>query len=345
MDTVNNGDGTFDLNLHPNPNVLIPGNYWLFALNANDTPSIGQTVQILHPFTNQAVSADGTQALDIPNISLDGDFTIEFWAYLEPGQAISNLDGIVGNSADGFDIQFYQSRARLFARDYGQLQIRANAPTVDGQWTHYAFVREGSTLTLYINGVQDAAVNDSFTAPFVIDYLLRSSATRGALYGQLDELRIWSLARSAADVAANHTLEIGPSTSGLLAYYKFDSGGDSIIDATGNAATATLPATGVTKITSTAPIITSSFDSDGDGVPDSDDAFPFDASETTDTDGDGVGDNSDPFPDDASETVDSDGDGVGDNADAFPNDASETTDTDGDGVGDNADAFPNDPTQ
>jgi hypothetical protein len=35
------------------------------------------------------------------------------------------------------------------------------------------------------------------------------------------------------------------------------------------------------------------FDGDGDGVPDEDDAFPNDPTETKDTDGDGVGDNAD----------------------------------------------------
>ena len=86
-------------------------------------------------------------------------------------------------------------------------------------------------------------------------------------------------------------------------------------------------------------------DSDGDGVADSQDAFPNDPSEWADTDGDGVGDNADVFPNDAAETLDSDGDGIGDNADAFPNDAAENKDTDGDGVGDNADAFPEDETE
>ena len=104
-------------------------------------------------------------------------------------------------------------------------------------------------------------------------------------------------------------------------------------------------------------------DSDADGVLNTNDAFPYDATETTDTDSDGIGDNSDPdidndsalnasdaFPYDASETADTDSDGVGDNTDpdidddgvlnaddAFPYDATETTDTDSDGVGDNTD--------
>jgi hypothetical protein len=59
-------------------------------------------------------------------------------------------------------------------------------------------------------------------------------------------------------------------------------------------------------------------DSDGDGVPDDQDAFPLDPNESSDRDGDGVGDNADAFPDDSSETKDTDGDGIGDNSDPYP---------------------------
>ncbi|WP_083494308.1 collagenase [Colwellia sp. MT41] len=109
---------------------------------------------------------------------------------------------------------------------------------------------------------------------------------------------------------------------------------------------------------------TQPLDSDGDGVIDSLDAFPFDPTETKDSDGDGVGDNADVFPFDATEWLDTDGDGIGDNSDptpngdvdtdgdgyldsvdAFPNDATEWLDTDGDGHGNNSDAFPNDATE
>ncbi|MCG2826577.1 MAG: hypothetical protein L6265_08320 [Thermoplasmatales archaeon] len=41
-------------------------------------------------------------------------------------------------------------------------------------------------------------------------------------------------------------------------------------------------------------------DSDGDGVPDNEDAFPYNPSEWADSDGDGVGDNSDAYPNDPS---------------------------------------------
>lgn len=77
-------------------------------------------------------------------------------------------------------------------------------------------------------------------------------------------------------------------------------------------------------------------DVDGDGVVDTEDAFPNDATETTDTDGDGTGDNSDAFPEDPSEDTDTDGDGLGDNSDPYPS----SSDGDEDGIDDPADNCP-----
>ncbi len=99
-------------------------------------------------------------------------------------------------------------------------------------------------------------------------------------------------------------------------------------------------------------------DADGDGVPDSEDAFPFDPAYNSDRDGDGVPDELDAFPDNFAESADTDGDGIGDNSDpdidgdgvanlqdAFPFDRNEWSDRDGDGVGDNSDRFPDDPRE
>ncbi len=43
---VDNGDGTFTVSFPANPNILIVGNYWLFALDADGTPSIGETINV-----------------------------------------------------------------------------------------------------------------------------------------------------------------------------------------------------------------------------------------------------------------------------------------------------------
>jgi hypothetical protein len=53
-------------------------------------------------------------------------------------------------------------------------------------------------------------------------------------------------------------------------------------------------------------LLSDTADFDGDGVVDSLDHFPAEASETTDTDGDGFGDNTDPFPSDPSNAGEAD---------------------------------------
>jgi alpha-tubulin suppressor-like RCC1 family protein len=85
-------------------------------------------------------------------------------------------------------------------------------------------------------------------------------------------------------------------------------------------------------------------DTDGDGVENTLDVFPFDVTEALDSDADGIGNNADPdddndgfadinddLPLDATEQLDTDADGIGNNTD---------TDDDGDGIEDGNDAFP-----
>lgn len=97
-------------------------------------------------------------------------------------------------------------------------------------------------------------------------------------------------------------------------------------------------------------------DIDGDGVLNSNDDLPLDATETLDSDNDGVGDNSDNCPQTANTNQtntdanflggdalgdacddDIDADGVFNDEDDLPINPHETVDTDGDGIGDNSD--------
>ncbi|MFK8028573.1 MAG: galactose oxidase-like domain-containing protein, partial [Gammaproteobacteria bacterium] len=55
VSSINNNDGTFTLTMYPNQNVLIGGNYWLYAVNANGTPSIGENIQVLRSLANNNI--------------------------------------------------------------------------------------------------------------------------------------------------------------------------------------------------------------------------------------------------------------------------------------------------
>lgn len=116
----------------------------------------------------------------------------------------------------------------------------------------------------------------------------------------------------------------------------------------------------VTSFLSSSKVRLYDLDTDGDGVTDSNDAFPLELTQWSDADMDGYGDNingvmGDQFPNDGTQYVDVDGDGHGDNpagteGDLFPNNADQWQDRDGDGYGDNmqgqdGDMFPDEPTQ
>ena len=107
-------------------------------------------------------------------------------------------------------------------------------------------------------------------------------------------------------------------------------------------------------------------DEDGDGIPDGDDRFIFNPTQTSDSDMDGYGDNQDPnatqvdnFTMNPTQWADLDGDGYGDNQDPnatqmdnFTMNPTQWADLDGDGYGDNqseratqVDNFTTNPTQ
>jgi len=188
-----------------------------------------------------------------------------------------------------------------------------------------------SSITLYLNQAYNDAgysaednVDGDISANVVVDGDLVNTTSTGT----------YTVTYNLADLAGNNAVQltrkinviVEPSDDNSDSQVNNDIDGDGVNDSED-----AFPNDG-----------SESVDSDGDGMGDNADIFPNDASETTDTDLDGTGDNADAFPNDVSETTDTDLDGTGDNADIFPNDASETTDTDLDGTGDNADAFPND---
>ncbi len=62
---VDNGDGTFTVSFPANPNVLIVGNYWLFAVQADGTPSIGETINVQRAFVPPPEPEGGVYVSDL----------------------------------------------------------------------------------------------------------------------------------------------------------------------------------------------------------------------------------------------------------------------------------------
>jgi hypothetical protein len=120
----------------------------------------------------------------------------------------------------------------------------------DGGWHHAAGTlgADGGTR-VYADGVLGGALPANTLSSFTTDTNYRLGY--GHTYfvsplnffgGSLDEVRVWSIERSAAEIAADSTTHLAPTTPGLQGYWKLDETGASTTteDATGRSAPGTL---------------------------------------------------------------------------------------------------------
>ena len=132
--------------------------------------------------------------------------------------------------------------------------ISVGAGATDGNWHHIAMTWQKNTVNgfkSYLDGVlvdQRNSANVNLPAITSGGYLGAYNGTSEFMNGSLDEVRIWTRALSAAEIAANRFVEITSTGNGLLASYHFNqgiAGGNnagitSLNDGSGNSYTGTL---------------------------------------------------------------------------------------------------------
>ena len=140
------------------------------------------------------------------------------------------------------------------------------------QWIHMAGTYDGTTSRFYKNGALERSETNSGNidwnpAPDKF-YLGRfhDSDENNYFDGYLDEVRIWSVARTAAQIADNIHVELDGDETGLVAYFKMSNGsGTTITDNSENSNTGTMVNMANSDwITSNAPIgdLTSGYTTD-----------------------------------------------------------------------------------
>ncbi|RME72429.1 MAG: LamG domain-containing protein [Planctomycetota bacterium] len=202
--------------------------YWAFDGNGNDASGNGldATIEGAAAFgggvVGDALLLDGTDdravVADDPLLDFDTNdaFSLALWLRIDvTHQAPTTASlGIVEKWA-GSGGYPYTLRAlldgnrnptgKIYAGRYdGSSGVTVSSPVVfdDGGWHHVAFVKDGTTLTLYIDGAAVGTSTDTLTGSTLNASALYigSRAAGQYLAGAIDELRIYGGALTASEV-------------------------------------------------------------------------------------------------------------------------------------------------
>ena len=205
-----------------------------------------------------ALDFDGTN--DVVQTTYSGvlgsaDRTFEAWIFVSTTAPSSNLTMLdYGTNSAGSRNTFIVdgSRSLRFLSGGTNGNLPASSTTIQaGVWTHVAFVLNNGTGFIYINGVQVSTGNlsgvNTPTGNANVTIGERVSGGSIPFEGKIDEVRIWNVARTPAEIMVNMNTELCSLPASLEAYYKFNhgvaagtnTGLTNVIDEIGNTATAT----------------------------------------------------------------------------------------------------------
>ncbi len=166
-----------------------------------------------------------------------GDFTIDFWAYRAPSTNSVVFSVMKSSSTALFSIQYYYDKVYLYFNGAPYINTGVSHPV--GSWVHNAYVRQGNTIKMYLNGnlawTGTGYSASNFTGTSYISFSHASAAT--ASY--LDELRV---SKGVARWTANFTPPTNSYTPIAIPAVTFDGVAATNIDFTDSTTlTATTP--------------------------------------------------------------------------------------------------------
>jgi gliding motility-associated-like protein len=111
-------------------------------------------------------------------------------------------------------------------------------PTLQNTWYHAAATYDGASIKYYINGClvnTIPATGNLITTNLITGIGMQSQnpLANENFRGNIDEVRIWNIARTEQEIQLNMNFLLPTTQPGLLAYYKFD---NNYINVQGNAA-------------------------------------------------------------------------------------------------------------
>ena len=180
------------------------------------------------------------------------NFTITAW--IKPNGTQAEYSGIFMADGTAAGLNFKTNNHLGYHWPGGQWWWDSNLTAPSGQWSHVALVVTPTTVKIYLNGIA-ASQNIALSAATINAFKLGSyqAWTSRNFNGLIDEVCIWNRALSQEEIREKRHLTLNVDTeTQLLAYYKFNETGSTVIDYKSNL-NGTINGSGTT-VTSTAPL-------------------------------------------------------------------------------------------
>ena len=165
----------------------------------------------------KAYVADGNDQLKIDNGRLlqeaTATATLEAWIRPEAAGTIIKKAGMYELLYKGGKIAFKVGSQEVTSAS--SLSIY----TQDAPYVHVAAVADEDYIYIYLNGVQEARAQRTATVTGNTNQVVMAA---DGYKGAIDEVRIWNVARTAADIERDYGRYLVGNETGLMAYYTFD---------------------------------------------------------------------------------------------------------------------------
>lgn len=115
--------------------------------------------------------------------------------------------------------------------------VNVNVPWIPstGVWYHVAVSKTGTTVNFYVDGQQIGSTQNGSNSVIynsTANFSIGHDEDNNNLDGLFDDVRVWNVARTHVEIAANMNKELVGNEPGLVGYWKFN--GSSLEDATAN---------------------------------------------------------------------------------------------------------------
>ncbi|MCK5331881.1 MAG: choice-of-anchor D domain-containing protein, partial [Candidatus Marinimicrobia bacterium] len=194
---------------------------------------------------NYALDFDGTddyvEVPDDESLEPSNEITVEAWIRIT-GSA-SEIHAIIAKRVWESDCRGYLLRIKgsdntpgftLYGGEGYNRMLCSAGPILDNEWYHIVGTYDGTNIKIYVNGVE------SNTEPFSSFNPISSSSlyigfdiANGGSYfnGNIDEVRIWNIARTQEEIQANMSHHLVGDEEGLVGYWRMDEGsGQTLVD-------------------------------------------------------------------------------------------------------------------